>query len=323
MKILVVGLGALGTVFGCLLGAAGHEVHGVARGGALPEIRSNGLRVDGIWGDHRSRPARLFGTAGDVGDIAYDMVILCVKAYDTSGACRMLAPLMEKSRWLVLAQNGYGNYEAAREHVAGEKILLGRVIFGAETRAPGYAHVSVIADDVVLGSPEGVIPSREAGAAAAVLSAAGIPARAEERILEYLWAKIIYNACLNPLGALLEVPYGTLASLGTTRGLMDAVIREIFAVLEAMGQPTLWPDADHYRAAFYGQMVPATRKHHSSMLQDIRGGRRTEIGSLNGAVVDLGRRCGVPVPVNEGICALIRIREGFADPAGRRTRDAD
>ena len=75
------------------------------------------------------------------------------------------------------------------------------------------------------------------------------------------------------MGAILEVPYGELAANENTRGLMDSIIQEIFEVLSAHGQETLWPDSKAYRQAFYGQMIPTTAQHHASMLQDIIRGR--------------------------------------------------
>ena len=114
---------------------------------------------------------------------------------------------------------------------------------------------------------------------------------------------------MNPLGAILEVPYGKLAENEYTAGLMDEIIEEIFAVLKASGEKTLWPDAASYRQAFYSQMVPSTAQHHASMLQEIQWGRRTEIDALNGAVVELGRKLGVDTPVNRLIVSLVKAKE--------------
>ena len=116
---------------------------------------------------------------------------------------------------------------------------------------------------------------------------------------------------LNTLGALLEVNYGKLAEIEHSRLLMGSIIREIFEVLGAMGQETLWSDADAYVRDFYGKLVPPTAAHHASMLQDNQGGRKTEIEALNGAVIALGKRFGVSTPVNEVIAALVKAKESL------------
>ncbi len=114
---------------------------------------------------------------------------------------------------------------------------------------------------------------------------------------------------MNPLGAILEVAYGELASDENCRKIMNAIVEEIFAVLAAIGQPTPWPDAEAYLNAFYDQMVPTTALHHASMLQDINRGRRTEIDALNGAVVALGEANGVDTPVNKTIVGVLKAKE--------------
>jgi 2-dehydropantoate 2-reductase len=241
----------------------------------------------------------------------YDLVILTVKSFATDMVAQQLARVIEPTTYVILAQNGYGNYEAAVQYIPATQLILGRVIFGAETLDPGQSKVTVIADDVILGSPSNVIALETLDMFSRMCSQAGIPTRASTEVMEYVWGKIIYNSALNPLGAILEVAYGELARNDNTRGLMDAIIEEIFAVLKEHGQGTLWPDADTYRKAFYEQMVPTTALHHASMLQDIQRGRRTEIDALNGAVVTLGRRYGVPTPVNEVIVAMIKAKEAM------------
>jgi 2-dehydropantoate 2-reductase len=90
---------------------------------------------------------------------------------------------------------------------------------------------------------------------------------------------------------------------------MEAVAREVFEVLHAGGFRTHWPDADRYLEVFYGDLLPPTADHESSMLQDLQAGRGTEIDSLCGAVVDLGRKFRVATPVNGALLELIRAAE--------------
>src|SRR5262249_23656281 len=140
------------------------------------------------------------------------------------------------------------------------------------------------------------------------LAAAGVPAEPTRALVAELWAKVLYSAALNPLGALLGVPYGALAEGRDTRAIMDAVIEEAFAVARAGGIGLAWPDAGSYRETFYGRLVPSTASHRSSMLQDMERGRSTEIDAINGAVVTRGLAYGVSVPTNLTLTRLIRAR---------------
>lgn len=309
MKVLLYGVGALGSVYACLLKNDGHQVYGIDHEPVIREIEKNGVRVSGIWGEHQ---AFLDGVVSDyqaMAGIAFDLIIITVKAYDTQRAALQVKTLLSPYTCVMLAQNGYGNYEAALESIPEEKLILGRIIFGAETEGPGKSKVTVIADDVVLGSPRGSVEDSRLTEIAQICHKAGIPTRASRDIMSYVWAKIIYNSALNPLGAILEVNYGRLAQMEHSRAIMDGIIEEIFAVLNAHGQETLWPDAGAYKEAFYGQMIPTTALHHASMLQDIQRGRKTEIDYLNGAAVKLGMRYGVDTPVNRVIINLLKSKE--------------
>jgi len=134
---------------------------------------------------------------------------------------------------------------------------------------------------------------------------AGIPTGATDNILGQLWAKVAYNAALNPLGALLSVPYGILSGIPQTRHLMDEVIREAYAVARAAGVGMPIPSADEYIDHFYGELVPPTAAHRSSMLQDIEAGRKTEIAALNGALARIGAERAVACPVNRALTLLV------------------
>lgn len=309
MKILAFGLGALGSVYSCLLKEQGHQVDGLDRETVLNSVKDNGVRVSGIWGEHEARLDNLLSTIDQIEGRDYDLVILTVKSYETEEVARQISRVVSPGTYIMLAQNGYGNFEAAAQFIPPSQLILGRVIFGAETIGWGISKVTVIADDVVIGSPDNLIDMHVLEAFSLAFNQAGIPTRSSSEVMKFVWGKIIYNSALNPLGAVLEVPYGKLAENSNTRAMMDNIIEEIFAVLKAHGQSTLWPDAVSYRQAFYGQMITTTALHHASMLQDIQRGRKTEIEALNGAVVKLGKKYGVKTPVNELIVSLLQAKE--------------
>ncbi|MEN6350415.1 MAG: ketopantoate reductase family protein [Syntrophomonas sp.] len=311
MKVLVFGLGALGTVYSCLLKNAGHQVFGVDRENVVSEIVKQGVKVNGIWGEHQAFLNKVAKDFEELEQKDFDLIIITVKSYETAEVASKLAGILSPQTYLMLAQNGYGNFEAAARFIPQEQIILSRVIFGAETQELGSSKVTVIADDVVLGSPGKLVSIETLQELAQGFSTAGIPTKASEEVMKYVWAKIIYNSALNPLGAILEVNYGKLAEMESTKSLMNSMIGEIFALLSAMEQETLWPDANSYLQAFYSQLVPSTALHHASMLQDIQRGRKTEIDALNGAVVELGKKYNVATPVNAVISSLLRSKEAL------------
>jgi len=309
MKTLVMGLGALGTVYSCFLSLAGHEVTVLSRPASIDKIKKDGVKVTGIWGEHSTKLYNVVSNVSELSDEKFDLIIVTVKSFVTEEIAQQLAPLVGDNTYVFLLQNGYGNFEAAAKWIPEDKIILGRVIFGAETIASGESKVTVIADNVMIGSPKNLIKIDLLEEFAEIFCKALIPTKASLEIMKYIWGKIIYNSALNPLGAIFEVSYGKLADEPVTRELMNKMIGEIFDLLRVRNVPTFWPDAQTYLSYFYDHLVPPTVAHHSSMLQDIRSGRRTEIDALNGAVVELAHESGSPVPVNEVIVAMVKAKE--------------
>ncbi|MDK2822070.1 MAG: 2-dehydropantoate 2-reductase [Clostridia bacterium] len=308
MKILVVGLGALGTVFSCFLQKNGHNVSAVDTQEMVQKVQNKVVKVCGIWGKHSAQLKNIVSSPNELKN-DFDLVILTVKSFHTEKALENLKGILKDKTRIILAQNGFGNYEKAQAYVKKENIIVSRIIFGAETINPGYSKVTVIADDVLIGSPENLIPLKELGNIANIINMSGIPCRASNEIMKFVWEKIIYNSALNSLGAILEVNYGKLAEMEDTQKIMNKIIEEIFNVLEAMGEKISWPNSEAYLEDFYSKLVPVTANHHASMLQDIQLGRHTEIDALNGAICSLGKKYNISTPVNWIITKLVKAKE--------------
>lgn len=143
----------------------------------------------------------------------------------------------------------------------------------------------------------------------AAFKAAGVSCESTDDILSHLWAKVFYNAPLNPLGALLQVHYGILGEEPDLKTIMDYVIEEAFEVAARKRVKLLWQRADEYRELFYRSLLPATYNHQSSMLQDLALGKRTEIDAINGRIWRYGTETGSATPFNEALTRLIWQRE--------------
>jgi 2-dehydropantoate 2-reductase len=317
-RILIAGAGALGSVFGAFLRRAGDEVTLLGRAAHIEAIARHGLCIDGLWGEH---VVRGFTVATDAAALqgSFDAILLPVKSYDTAAMAAAVAPRLADDGVMISLQNGLGNVETVEGIVGAPRALGARVIFGATIPASGQARVTVFADPTAIGSlAPGRHPARDRAARewAARLDAAGVPAVYTDALPALLWAKVFYNAALNPLGALLDLHYGALPEHPASRSLMDAVIEEAFAVASAEGVSLPWPTAAAYREEFYGRLVPATYHHRSSMLQDLCHQRRTEIDAINGAVWQRGAALQIETPINAVLTRLVRAVEDKGKPDG-------
>jgi len=137
----------------------------------------------------------------------------------------------------------------------------------------------------------------------------GIPCVISKDVQKDIWAKILYNCALNPLGAILDVPYGALKENGYSRELMDDIIRETFSVMQKAGYQTHWATADAYLRIFHEKLIPSTAKHRSSTLQDLEAKKKTEIDALNGTVIALADQYGIDVPTNRSLYKIIKFIE--------------
>ena len=141
------------------------------------------------------------------------------------------------------------------------------------------------------------------------LNASGIPAQVEEEISKALWAKLIYNTTLNPLGAILGMSYGELADSEYAHSIMDILIEETFEVMNRAGGVTYWNNADAYRKVLFEEMIPVTYDHRSSTLQDIEKKQKTEIDTLTGALLNLASACNMPAPMHSMMFSLVKALE--------------
>jgi 2-dehydropantoate 2-reductase len=327
MRVLVYGAGAVGLGLGSFVLAAGERVTFVARAATADALRRAGLVRDGRFGAHRAAPASfdvvetLAAIDAAAGGGAFDFVLAPVKSFDSAAAAADLAAhaeaLGEHAR-IVVCQNGWGTADAFAAALGRERVYGARVITGFVRPEPHHVAITAHAEPVAVGSLFGAPPAA-AEPLCAALRAGGLPAETTPRLADLLWEKLLYNGCLNPLSAICGVSYGALGETPETRAVMRDVAHEIFAVMGAAGYRTRYADADAFLKALYEVLLPPTAAHESSMLQDLRAGRRTEIDALNGAVVRLAEAHGRDAPTNRTLCELVRFLEVRARSERRRS----
>lgn len=301
MRVVIVGPGALGGVFGAALQQAGHDV--VFLGRTSPHLRA--LREEGL------RLRRRNGTAADFAVVASDdpsvvkdadLVIILVKSGDTSPAARAIAPFVRCRQVILTLQNGLGNAERIRAEVGtGPRVLVGVTSRAATRLEPG----------TVLHTGEGPTligyasdnEAETAKALAAMFSAAGISAAAVPDIGRWVWRKLAINAAINGLTALAGVPNGMITKDAALLDAAEIVAEEVAAVARAHG----WEVGGMRRAV--AETAEATAANRSSMLQDLDAGRPTEVAAIHEAVLAAAAEAGVATPATAVLAALIRVRE--------------
>jgi 2-dehydropantoate 2-reductase len=316
MRILIYGAGAVGLGLGSCLIKSGAMVDLIARKQTADKLRENGLGRTGIFGDHHASPESFnaFSSLKEIKNNKYDHILVCVKSYDSKDTARDLsgnAHIMSEESKIILCQNGWGNAEIFREGFPEKNIYNARIITGFSRPEGNKVQITVHADAIHIGNLWDH-NSRSLEKLCRKIHQGGIPCQLVDDIGKDLWAKMLYNCALNPLGAVLGVSYGDLIRHDSSRKIMESIINEIFDVIKEAGFATHWKDAEKYLEVFYGHEVPSTAAHLSSTLQSLKAQKKTELDALNGAVIRLADKYDVPVPVNQTLYRMVKFLEEAA-----------
>jgi 2-dehydropantoate 2-reductase len=293
MRILVVGAGAMGCLFSSYFKKAGHAVSLLE---ILPErvdrINRQGIHVEGVRGRHRVKvPAYVAPPS-----VEPDLAIVCVKAYDTLQAARNIRDILRPDTQVLTLQNGLGNVEILAEVLGKERVLGGVTAEGATLLAPGRIRHAGQGNTILQSGPDGE-------AIAAIFRDAGFQARAEAKIQDFIWGKLIVNVGINALTAVTRLKNGRLPELEGSRQIMEAAVSEALAVAKAAGVSIPYPDP----WATVVEVCRNTAGNVASMLQDVLKQQPTEIAFINGAVVREGKKLRVPTPVNTTLASLVTV----------------
>jgi len=290
MEIVVFGAGSLGSLIGAKL-ATVHDVTLVGRDPHMAAVQADGLRVTGLDSFVVHPRAMTEGT-----DLMADLAVVTVKSFDTEEAAQSLSTGTFDA--VLSLQNGMGN-EDILNRVLDCPILAGTTTYGAVLREPGRVEWTG-RGDIVLGpwtdtATEFVEPVRRA------FEEADLDPIAAEDMPSRLWEKLAVNAAINPVTALARVENGALSDPGLG-DVAHAAAREAARTASAAGAD-LAADRAIERT---DEVIAATAKNRSSMLQDVAAGRRTEIDAITGYIVDRGDAHGIEVPTNRVLLALVR-----------------
>lgn len=316
MRVLIIGAGALGLSVGASLSSQGIGVDFIARGETKAAIDREGYSRTGLFWEIAipAGKSKTYDDYRELPDAAYDFIIVTAKTTANRAIARELysySGCMRLGSKIVLMQNGWGGDEQFVCRFDEGQICAARVITGFRRTAPNVSDITVHTAPVLFGS----LYTKEVSCLeplAKALSDSNLPAEVTSDISKALWAKMLYNCTLNPLGAILRTSYGEMSSRPTSRAIMDELMRETFEVMTAAGYSAYQDTLEEYRELFYSKLIPDTYNHRASTLQDVEAKRRTEIDTLSGAVIKLAKRYKVAVPTTEMIYRLVKaIEEGF------------
>ncbi len=297
MKILVVGAGAVGSYYGGRLALAGHDVTFVGRKRHIEAIQKHGLILDSkLTGKHNVRV--------EAAETLYvskppDLVILCVKSFDTEEAARSLRELIAPQTVVLCLQNGIDNHEVAGRALGSHRVWPTVIYVGVRIPEAGVVEHVTRGEIILPVELSALIPTFES---------AGIPAKTSDNILGMIWSKLLLNASCNALGMMTGASFGELGANPSSRTVILGAVEEVVRIANAKGIRIPGEDYSAQVLKTCESLGPGL----SSMLQDFRGKKRIELDALNGVIVRMGNELGIPTPYNATLYAIATLLNGTA-----------
>ncbi|WP_375457717.1 ketopantoate reductase family protein [uncultured Enterovirga sp.] len=295
--ILVVGAGAIGGLFAAMLAGVARVVAFDLSRPHIDAIRAEGLRITGA-SERMARIEAEYDPSALAG-IGAEVAIMLVKSAATGAALASVAPALAEGALLVTLQNGMGNAEALRAGTA--PVARGTTMHAARLVGPGHIE-HLIAGPTTLGPVRGGI--EDVRPLVLLMREAGLEAEAVADPMGAVWSKFVFNAVMNPVGALALGVNAARYEVAEMRALIDQMAEECLAVVAALGGRPAGDPLAYVRRVRSGE-APMSR-HAGSMALDMARGVPTEIDELTGFVVREGERLGVPVAACRTVYRLVK-----------------
>ncbi|WP_216919500.1 2-dehydropantoate 2-reductase [Synechococcus sp. CCAP 1479/9] len=306
MRLAVMGAGGLGGYFGARLCKGGADVHLIARGAHLEAIRSDGLRIEGPDPFHIARVSAT-DDPHEIGTV--DVVLLCVKLWDTEAALRQIRPLVGPGTTILSFQNGVLTDQDLREAFGPSRIMGGVSYIAATIERPGVIRRTGPMQKLVFGEFDGSRSPRAEELLQACL-AGGIDTELSGDILRATWRKFVFLVGLSGTTTTIRKPIGAIRENPQTRAFLLDVLREVVAVGRAHGVDLAEQEAE----VALEQLDVIAPDITASMHHDLERGHPLEVRWLSGAVVALGQLHGVPTPLNRAIADILALHAAGTPP---------
>lgn len=304
MKILIAGAGAMGARFGAMLHDAGNELVFVDYWQEhLDQITQNGLKLiidgqeRGVYPIPAYKPCDVEGS--------FDLVFVFTKAMQLNQMMQDIQHVLNDQTRVICLLNGLGNIEVIEKYVPSENIFLGVTVWTSGLKGPG------VVDAVGVGSIElqQIKETKDSfnEKLLETLNEAGLNVEYSQNVFESVWNKVALNSVLNTYCTLIDCNIREYGQYPHNRSLTEAVVNEVYAVGKAEG---INLNKEKIIKKIEAVFDPSKAgEHYPSLYQDMAKGRPTEIDYLNGAIVRLGKKHGIPTPVCEVIAHMIKAKE--------------
>jgi len=299
MNILVLGAGAMGSLFGGHLALAGHTVTmlDVDRN-KVDEIKNHGIRINRA--NRNTLVAKAYAVFKPDGLPPQEICLLMVKASYTKSAINSIKDIVKSNKMPVLSlQNGLGNEEIISEIIGIDNTIGGVTYRGAVLQNPGEVLDSG-AKPTIIGEMTGKITERIRNIAK-IFTNAGIPTDFTDNIKQYIWNKLLGNIAVSPVSSIFGLPVVKLRESSYIEDLMFSAVEEAIKVAKVMGievsksSKQIIDDCTSHNEP----------RHKASMLIDLESGKLTEIDVINGAVAKIAKECGLEAPINELMVKIV------------------
>ena len=301
MRIAIVGPGAIGSLFAAYLSKSKNEIWLLDKDNKrAKKLNDNGIKITGVSGNWQAK----VNTTANPKDIqTAELVIICVKAYNTKAAINHAKSLCDKDTMILTLQNGVGNTEIIAEAVGAEKVICGVTNLGATSLDSGVVRHAGIGETVI-GRMDSKTPVllrsiRE------TFNKVGLATKISRDIKGILWSKLIINVGINALTAITHLNNGRLIEFEGTKNILQTAVKEAIKVARRKRIKLIYDDP----LAKVETVCEATATNISSMLQDILKQKRTEIDFINGMIVRQGQSLSIATPVNTVLTHIVKTIE--------------
>jgi 2-dehydropantoate 2-reductase len=301
MKIVIVGPGAMGCLLAVFLSKSKQELWLLDKNKERTSlIQQSGISIEGISGSWQTQ-VKTTAQPQEIGEA--DLIIICVKSYDTKKAILEAKAIVGKNTKVLTLQNGIGNIEIIAEVVGSEKVIGGVTNLGATLLDVGKVRHAG-RGETVIGRIDGKL-SIELRTIREIFNKVGLETRISRDIKGLLWSKLIINVGINALTAITGLNNGRLIEFEGTRKILRDAVTEAIRVAKRKRIKLIYDDP----LAKVEAVCEATATNVSSMLQDVLRKRRTEIDFINGVIVRQGQELDIPTPVNSLLANLVKTIE--------------
>ncbi len=301
MRIIIVGAGAMGGLFGGLLKRAGNDVVLVDSWKAhVDAINHNGLLLER---DRQRLTVPIPAMLPEDADGAAELVIVFTKSFSTKAAVSAIKGVIAEKTWVLTLQNGIGHVDVIQQFIPCDRIVYGVTTYPSDLAGPGH----------IRSEGEGTVKlmsvSGERGpmvqAIDETFNRAGICCEIDPDVLVAIWEKLAFNSVMNALTAVMGLTVGQVGEANEGRKLAEQIVDEVISVAH-------WENISVDKVRIMSMISMAFeqhREHRPSMFQDVLAKKKTEIDSINGAVIREADKLGLQLPVNETVFRMVKTIE--------------